>query len=107
MHTIQSKKITKTVAKVVNDLFKISKKIYRAEGGIEPLGYYASTDLKSAHRTIEDHPRTLTVKNFVYNSNLYHGNQMWPFDRRKRKQYNKKKVRVSHYLTHCALILLP
>ena len=32
--------------------------IYRAEGGIEPLGYYTATDLKSAHLTREDHPRT-------------------------------------------------
>lgn len=55
------------------------KKTYRAEGGIEPLGYYASTDLKSAHRTIEDHPRTLMDKNFVSTTSLYHGNQMWPF----------------------------
>ena len=40
---------------------KIKINIYRAEGGIEPLGYYTATDLKSAHLTREDHPRILYV----------------------------------------------
>ena len=43
---------------------KIKIKIYRAEGGIEPLGYYTATDLKSAHLTREDHPRIL----YIYDS---------------------------------------
>ena len=33
----------------------------RAEGGIEPLSCYTPTDLKSAHHTSDDHPRTLFV----------------------------------------------
>ena len=37
-------------------LFPTSKS-KRAEGGIEPLGYYTATDLKSAHHTSEAHPR--------------------------------------------------
>ena len=35
--------------------------IRRAEGGIEPLGYYTATDLKSAHLTREDHPRLILI----------------------------------------------
>ena len=37
------------------------KTMIRVEGGIEPLSYYTSTDLKSAHLTREDHPRIFNV----------------------------------------------
>ena len=35
--------------------------LQRAEGGIEPLGCYTATDLKSAHLTREDHPRLMML----------------------------------------------
>ena len=37
-------------------------KKWRTKGGIEPLGFYASTDLKSALRAIEGHPCTYMSK---------------------------------------------
>ena len=50
--------------------FKKPKKyVLRAEGGIEPLDYYIPTDLKSAHHTSEDHPRTVFFDWFRWDSN--------------------------------------
>ena len=51
---------------------KTQKIIVRAEGGIEPLGCYTSTDLKSAHLTREDHPHIVQLTQVGFYINVYY-----------------------------------